>query len=249
MSQVATSGVLAYEFDELAPPRARVVVAGDSRGDLPGAREECQYVAGLYGTTPLLGSDCSGQRLAAALAGGPVDIIHLAVHGTGDRAAGQSSGLLLADGERGTAVVSFEELCALGLRADVVVLSGCSTAVSGPLHGRELVGVVLAAIEAGAQSVVGCLWPVDDRAAQQWMSEFHRCVVASSAAGVVDLRRCMESARTVLQEAGAAGTDQRRRDLREVAPEQLSDSTADVRSALTWAPFVLFGSPFLNLGI
>ena len=120
--------------------------------------------------------------------------------------------------------------------------------MSGPLHGRELVGVVLAAIEAGAQSVVGCLWPVDDRAAQRWMCEFHRCVVASSATGVVDLRRCMDSARTVLRVVGGAGTDQQQHDLREVAPEPLSDITADIRSALSWAPFVLFGSPFVNLG-
>jgi CHAT domain-containing protein len=205
-------------------------------------------VAGLYGITPLVGKDCSGERLAAMLDRGPVDMIHLAVHGTGDRAAGQSSGLLLADGEGGTAVVRFDELCELGLQADVVVLSGCSTAVTGPLHGRELVGVALAAIEAGAQSVVGCLWPVDDRAAQRWMCEFHRCVVERAAAGVVDLRRCMDSARRVLRAVGDPGARQQVRDLREVAPEPLPGVAGDVRSALAWAPFVLFGSPFLNLG-
>ena len=58
-----------------------------------------------------------------------------------------------------------EELSALTLDADLVVLSACATALSGGHAGDEgLRGLVAPLIEAGARGVAATLWAVDDDA-------------------------------------------------------------------------------------
>ncbi len=70
------------------------------------------------------------------------------------------------------------EVVGLSLAADLVVLSACETGLgTGLSHdvppGDDWVGLVRAFLYAGAESVVACLWPVDDRATARLMEKFY----------------------------------------------------------------------------
>jgi tetratricopeptide (TPR) repeat protein len=231
----------------------RSLVVGDSRSDLPNAAEECREVAAALGSKPLVGPECTRAAIEKELQAGEFDIVHLALHGRGDARRGGRASLLLGDGRGGTEWVAFDELAALQWRAELVVFSGCSTAVAGPRLGHELVGVARAAAERGAASVVACLWPVGDEATKIFMMAFFRELIARRIEGSVDLRIVLDVARkslcTWLRQTSAAGAP--RRDGRSVRPkliESMEKSEVDsvVADALAWAPFILLGDPILG---
>jgi hypothetical protein len=105
----------------------------------------------------------------------------------------------MAAAQQGSVLVPFEQLTEVGLSADLVVLSGCSTAVAGPLHRSRMAGVSVAAIESGARAVIGCLWPVDDTAAEVFMSAFYQKLVNAWNDAPIDLRTCMDTGRAAVR--------------------------------------------------
>jgi len=225
----------------------RCLVAGDSRGDLPYANAECVYVAAAVNTRPLLGLECTRSAVEAALQQGDFDIVHLAVHGRGDVRRGGRGSLLLADGTGGTEWVLFEELCQLEWQAELVVLSGCSTGVSGPVHGHEMVGAARAAVEAGASCVVASLWPVGDEVAFYLMRQFYDEFLKKRNTGAVDVRVVMDHARESLRRALAEHLRAyaSRRDGGSTVPSDQVLS-ANQEALLSWAPFVVMGDPIVG---
>ncbi len=231
----------------------RSLVAGDSRGDLPHAAVECREIAKALNTKPLLGSDCTRTAIEEALCAGEFDVVHLSLHGRGDVRRGGRASLLLADGSGGTEWVAFDELATFPWRSELVVFSGCSTAVAGPRQGRELAGISLAAAGRGAAAVIACLWPVGDEAAKVFMTAFYKEFVLSRASGPVDLRVVLDKARKTLCAKSAANsvTVIQRRDGRSLRPETMDSQTKikidpAIADALEWAPFILLGDPILG---
>jgi len=115
--------------------------------------------------------DFTRAQLSAALAR-PVDVLHLATHaafnGRSDRA------FIVANGE----VIRLSELREMigrsGLRGDaidLIILSACETAVGDDEASMGLAG---AAVQAGASSVIGSLWQVDDAGTAELMRQFYR---------------------------------------------------------------------------
>ena len=247
-------GMLRHISGQPVARHGRCFVAGDSRGDLPGARRECEMVAAAVNALPAaIGEQCTVAALHDSLTQGPLDLVHLAVHGLGDRARGRYSGLIMADPQQDSVLVPFEQLTAIGLSADLVVLSGCSTAVAGPLHRTRMAGVSVAAIESGARSVIGCLWPVDDVAAEMFMKAFYGALVQAWNSGPVDLRTCMDAGRAAVRTwltSTAAPGGHPRDGTRDMPPEIAAMpggaplDPADAM-ALDWAPFMLIGDPVL----
>jgi CHAT domain-containing protein len=121
-----------------------------------------------------LGRDASEAALKhAALS--DVAILHFASHAVVDPAGLRGTALLLAPGGGDDGVVRPEELSALSLDADLVVLSACATAVSGGHAGDEgLRGLVAPLIEAGARGVAATLWAVDDEAQRVLMRRLYQ---------------------------------------------------------------------------
>lgn len=229
------------------PRSGRALVAGDSRGDLPQAAAECRIVAKALGTKPLIRSDCTQAAIETALQQGDLDVVHLALHGRGDVRRGGRGSLLLADADGGTDWVSFEELSGFRWHVELVVLSGCSTGVSGPLHGHELVGAARAVAEAGAAAVVACLWPVGDAAAEIFMRAFYSDFLRRRAAGPVDLRVVMDHARNLLRSSLRDGEliPGRRRDGHTASVIDEPAASAQTHP-LAWAPFVVMGDPIVG---
>ena len=67
-----------------------------------------------------------------------------------------------------------EEIGKLRLNADLVVLSACQTALGREVRGEGLVGLSQSFLAAGASSVLGSLWSVDDKATAHLMDRFYR---------------------------------------------------------------------------
>lgn len=241
-----TAAVLRFRREE-GVGALRAVVAGDSAGDLPGARAECAAVAKALGVSALLGAGCTPGGIAGRLAAGVPDILHLAVHGRADMRHGGRSSLLFAEGGGGTGWVDVRQLAELARGARLVVFSGCSTGVLGLRHGTQLVGAVQAALEAGAETVIASLWPVDDGVAKRFMEAFYAGFEEALAHGPVDLRGLVERARRSVAGVGLEAVPPQRRDGRHFVPEGAAPAkvmvSAAVREALLVAPFCLFGLP------
>ncbi|GAB5535462.1 MAG: CHAT domain-containing protein [Rubricoccaceae bacterium] len=102
-------------------------------------------------------------------------VIHIASHAFVDPALPFNSRILLSasstDESDGT--LYLHELQASSLDADLVVLSGCSTAQGQQYDGEGMIGLQYGVRVAGARAAVATLWPVDDRATVELMDAFY----------------------------------------------------------------------------
>jgi tetratricopeptide (TPR) repeat protein len=255
ISYVPSASVLQFTKKATAE-KVEALVAGDSQSNLPYAAAECEQIAALLGTTPLLGSKCTRAAIEEQLRNSRLDIVHLAVHGRGDPRRGGRASLWLATDDGSCAWTEFTALTAFNWRVELVVLSGCGTGVSGPLQGHQLVGTASAALEAGASSVLACLWPVSDEACSVFMIAFYKELKRRMSEGPIDLRIILDQARNGLRawlgEKNSTNASPRRRDgIRElpsntVASEPVSEEPF-ISDALKWGPFVLSGQPILHV--
>jgi CHAT domain-containing protein/Tfp pilus assembly protein PilF len=104
--------------------------------------------------------------------------IHFATHGLFDAARPELSGLVLSrvgpDGKPREGFLGLRDVYALDLAADLVVLSGCQTALGREIRGEGLLGLTRGFLYAGAPRVVASLWWIDDRATAALMAAFYR---------------------------------------------------------------------------
>lgn len=101
---------------------------------------------------------------------------HVACHGlfTPDQPA--RSGIVLRPAQRPD-VLNVQELSALDLtNLRHVTLSACWSADHFILPGRWVISLPETLSRAGAASVLGCLWLVDDRVSKAFMAHFYRCL-------------------------------------------------------------------------
>lgn len=183
---------LAYSDGEQEPARAtgnrRVLLVGASRGqdewaELEFVPEELDSVAGWAAGRNLelrrLDDDDASvyaapdkETVVAALQQSAV--AHVACHGlfTPDQPA--QSGIVLRAAQSPD-VLSVQELAALDLtNLRHVTLSACWSADHFILPGRWVVSLPETLARAGAASVLGCLWLVDDRIGSAFMAQFYQ---------------------------------------------------------------------------
>jgi CHAT domain-containing protein len=72
------------------------------------------------------------------------------------------------------------DLYQLKLSAELVTLSGCSTALSVVAAGDELLGLARGLFNAGVESSLLTLWDVQDRSTSRLMSYFYRNIANGS---------------------------------------------------------------------
>ena len=71
-------------------------------------------------------------------------------------------------------LLQIHEIFDLELTADLVVLSGCETALGKAVRGEGLLGMTRAFLYAGASAVSVSLWPVEDDSTALLMTDFYR---------------------------------------------------------------------------
>jgi CHAT domain-containing protein len=105
-------------------------------------------------------------------------IVHFATHGLINNRHPELSGIVLSlvdeKGQSQNGFLRLYEIYNLRLRADLVVLSACQTAVGQEIRGEGLLGLTRGFMYAGAPRVVATLWQVDDRATAELMKRFYQ---------------------------------------------------------------------------
>jgi CHAT domain-containing protein/uncharacterized protein HemY len=124
-------------------------------------------------------------------------ILHFATHGLFDAAQPDFSALVLsqfdAAGRPRNGLVQPRDIDGLHLRADLVVLSACRTALGRRVPGEGLVGLTRSFLAAGAGRVLVSLWNVDDRATSVLMERFYRRLLGDGLPPAAALRQAQLS--------------------------------------------------------
>jgi CHAT domain-containing protein/tetratricopeptide (TPR) repeat protein len=176
------------------PPRRdwRVIAVGDPAFDLkrlpwsrlPGAAEEAQKVARIYGEQQALflkGPDAQAGAVRQAL--GSSEVLHLSTHASLGADASTDAFVLAASPDgRSSGLVTAAELLPAGTPLRLAVLSGCSTLGVRPSRSGGLLGLGRAFVNRGVPATLGTLWTVGDRSLPDLMADFHRLIRQGSAA-------------------------------------------------------------------
>jgi CHAT domain-containing protein len=167
-------------------------IAGGRGPSLPYSKDEVERIAAASGVlrpvTLLLGrrAEETAWKEAAPRAGR----IHIAAHGRAARGSPLFSSLEMLPTPKDDGHLEVHEILGLRLTADVAVLSGCETGQASGYTadlppGDEIVGLSRAFLAAGVRTVIATLWPVADRAAADFMVEFHSNLTAFDAIGAL----------------------------------------------------------------
>jgi CHAT domain-containing protein/tetratricopeptide (TPR) repeat protein len=152
---------------------------------LPASRREAEAIAALAPageprqTMLALDFDAALPRVLGGALGG-FRIVHFATHGVIDAERPALSGLALsmvdAAGHPQEGFLHLHDIYNLKLDADLVVLSGCRTALGKEVRGEGLIGLTRGFQYAGAPRVLASLWPVEDNATAALMERFYRAL-------------------------------------------------------------------------
>jgi CHAT domain-containing protein/Tfp pilus assembly protein PilF len=160
-------------------------VPGELPGELPrlpASRQEAEAIAAMAPAgEAMVALDFAASReavLGDRLSG--YRVVHFATHAVLDTEHPALSGLALSmvgpDGRPRQGFLHLRDIYNLRLRADLVVLSGCRTALGREVRGEGLVGLARGFQYAGAARVVASLWRVEDRATAALMARFYHAL-------------------------------------------------------------------------
>jgi CHAT domain-containing protein len=136
------------------------------------------------------------------------------------------------------------EIFGMDLKANLVVLSGCDTALGKLSTGDELIGLTRAFIYAGTPSVVASLWNVDDSSTAQLMASFYRNLKTMGKAEALRqaqlelIRGGGHSDLLARRGVGGIGKLGETREAQSSSENPISVSTSH---PYFWAPFILVG--------
>ncbi len=108
------------------------------------------------------------------------EVLHFATHGVIDTTDPALSGLVLSASRSSTSMastsgfLSLHDIYDLHLDAELIVLSGCRTALGPVVRGEGPISLARAFMYAGSRRVVASLWPVEDRTTADLMTRFYR---------------------------------------------------------------------------
>jgi CHAT domain-containing protein len=160
------------------PPAGRILALAPVTTDLPGSRDEVNAIQRLFGARAavLTGAEANKKALTRALSS--YDVLHFATYGVLNRRNPLFSYVQLAADSSEDGRLQVHDIYGLPIDARLVVLSACQTGVgSGELAdvppGDDWVSLVRAFLAAGAERVVGTLWPVEDRSTAELIGWFY----------------------------------------------------------------------------
>ena len=153
-------------------------------------------------------------------------VLHFATHGTLNKLNPLFSRIDLESGGDEDGRLEVFEIMSLELKANLVTLSACNTALGSGYFsevpaGDEWVGLTRAFIYAGTPSVVATLWEVDDRSTTELMKAFYRYLPKMGKA-----KALAQAQRDFLESGPVSGG---------------GGPSTDYRNPYYWAPFVLVG--------
>ncbi|MFO0889252.1 MAG: CHAT domain-containing tetratricopeptide repeat protein [Isosphaeraceae bacterium] len=195
---VPSASVFKYLREQPSPGRhAGLLALGDPvcSSPLPGSRYEVEAIARIFQsdqrpTRSLLGADASEATLHSISASGELSrygFVHLATHGVIDQDIPARSAVILTQTglpdpaePAGTHQPAFDGRLLVReiqrgweMKADLVTLSACETALGRKAGGEGFVGFTQALLMSGSRSVCLSLWMVDDMVTALLMQRFY----------------------------------------------------------------------------
>lgn len=138
-------------------------------------KEVEQITAGLRRVRTFRGEAATRANFIRSLDQDPA-VLHVSSHGYYQPDAPRFSWLAFTQGRREVPeqdLIYFNDLAAMPVSADLVVLSACETSVGNPVPGEAAQSLGNAFIAAGARSTLTSLWKVDDLATKELMTVFY----------------------------------------------------------------------------
>lgn len=181
---VIADPVFDLQDPRLAPRGAARSAAGDPPvfERLPASRQEAEAIAALVPKDEsmlALDFDAALPRVLGDRLSG-FRVVHFATHGVIDAERPALSGLALSmmdkAGHPQEGFLHLHDIYNLKLDADLVVLSGCRTALGKEVRGEGLIGLTRGFQYAGAPRVLASLWRVEDQATAALMTRFYRAL-------------------------------------------------------------------------
>ncbi len=240
------SARLAIAASRLArsPPRARAVIVGDPRPDaslglsaLPASRDEASVVArSVFDGAVLTGRDATVAAFRAQ-DWGNVGLLHLAMHARVEDGGLLSSALYFTPAGSSDGRLGVDEISALPLDVELVVLSACRT-LGGPIVlGEGVQGLTAPFLEAGARTVVATYWPIGDRSILPLVTSFYEGMRRGQSAVLAlreaKLRALREDGSAAVWAAFALTGDPEARPLLRPLTDRRRERDADWRAAPT----------------
>lgn len=206
LPSVSVLGVLRQEVGGRPPaPKTLWVLANPDFGrffdPLPYSQEEATAILDLVPSSERIEVQGSEASRAAVLSS-PLRnfrLLHFATHGS--FTAGETGGgrLVLAQmGPRGREANGFLHLAdiyELDLRADLVVLSACQSALGREVRGEGMMGMTRGFFYAGAERVLVSLWNVNDRVTVELMRRFYHGILEEGLSPAAALRQAQDGIR------------------------------------------------------
>jgi CHAT domain-containing protein len=119
-------------------------------------------------------------------------IVHFATHGIINSRHAELSGVVLSlvdqNGKPQNGFLRLYDIYNMNLKADLVVLSACQTALGRDVKGEGLIGLTRAFMYGGATRVVASLWQTDDRGTAVLMSRFYEGLLSRRLSPAAALR-------------------------------------------------------------
>jgi CHAT domain-containing protein/Tfp pilus assembly protein PilF len=168
---------------------------------LPATGREAESIAKLLPSDQVFLALGARASRATALSGdlSKHSKVHFATHGMIHADTPRLSFLALSmfdeNGQPQEGVLGLSDVYNLELQADLVVLSGCETALGREIRGEGLVGLTQGFFYAGAERVMASLWRVEDRATAEFMTRFYRAMLKDRLPPAAALRSAQRSIR------------------------------------------------------
>jgi CHAT domain-containing protein len=119
-------------------------------------------------------------------------LVHFATHGIFDAERPERSGVVFSvvnkQGELQRSLLSTPEVFKLQLSSDLIVLSGCSTALGKQIKGEGLIGLTGGLMYAGSKSVLSSLWIVSDDGTASLMTNLYNNMLKKGLSPAAALR-------------------------------------------------------------
>lgn len=216
---------------------------GEGGDALRYAEAEASAVAHLMRGQAWVGPAAKASRLIAE--GGSARWLHVAGHAYYNAQDPLASRLHLGEGDALSARAIISDL---DLRADLVMLSACTTGLSHVVPGDELFGLQRAFLYAGAPAVVCTLWDAEDLVALLVMERFYQALrrgerpATALHGALVAIRSMTGRDLAATTERWVAEYPEHAHTLAEVREHALEQSdVALYREPLHWATFILVG--------
>jgi CHAT domain-containing protein/tetratricopeptide (TPR) repeat protein len=166
---------------------------------LPGTLREAESILSLVpdGSSMKAIGFAASRSLAMSAELSQYRIVHFATHGLMNSDHAELSGILLSmvdeNGRPQNGFLRLRDIYNLDLRADLVVLSACNTALGKEVRGEGVVGLARGFMYSGAKRVLASLWKVDDEATGELMKQVYQRMLAGNLSPAAALREAQVS--------------------------------------------------------